>query len=127
MRSEIERSADTRFVLTLRRRWADTLYPAFGQQFGEQLCSGEGAADEASIRALPAYPWFSWLERGSQKMLWRAVTEEVRASGPAVDGGTGALLELDPSLELPDWYTDWDIHVQPGGVWSSMTSFAPAS
>jgi len=32
------------------------------------------------------------------------------------------MLELDPQLRLPDWYTDWDIHLQPGGVWSDATS-----
>ena len=29
------------------------------------------------------------------------------------------MVMLDKALRLPDWYTDWDIHVQPGGVWSS--------
>jgi len=31
-------------------------------------------------------------------------------------------LTLDPDLALPDWYTDWDIHVQPGGVWRADAS-----
>jgi len=26
------------------------------------------------VHALPSYRWFAWLERGSQKMLWRAVS-----------------------------------------------------
>jgi len=33
-----------------------------------------------------------------------------------------ATLELDPALTLPDWYTAWDIHVQPGGVWRNDAS-----
>jgi ubiquinone/menaquinone biosynthesis C-methylase UbiE len=72
------------------------------------------------VRALPAYGWFAWLERGSQKMLWRAVEAAVgveAAKGPVPEGPSR--LELAPDLELPDWYTDWDIHLQPGGVWSS--------
>lgn len=60
------------------------------------------------------------MERGSQKMLWRAVSDAVayepRTPSPAARTAT---LELDPSLQLPEWYTDWDIHLQPGGVWSS--------
>ena len=31
-------------------------------------------------------------------------------------------MELDPHLKLPDWYTSWDIHLQPGGVWSSRAA-----
>jgi ubiquinone/menaquinone biosynthesis C-methylase UbiE len=38
-----------------------------------------------------------------------------RAAGPAT-------LELDPQLKLPGWYTDWDIHLQPGGIWSSRAA-----
>lgn len=120
MRSQIERTADTQFVLTLRRRWADTLYPALGKQYREQSEETDSALRDAAIRELPAYPWFSWLERGSQKMLWRAVMDSVRAAAPVqAEAQAESLLELDDGLELPTWYTDWDIHVQPGGVWSS--------
>lgn len=117
--SAIERTAGNRFVLTLRRRWADTLYPELGRQYRGKAAQGEELT-EAEVRQLPAYPWFSWLERGSQKMLWRAVTDEVRAAEDDVgDPSAKVTLELDEQLHLPDWYTDWDIHVQPGGVWSS--------
>jgi ubiquinone/menaquinone biosynthesis C-methylase UbiE len=121
MRSEIERAAGTEFVLALRRRWADTLYPALGGQYRELAQETGEEVAEASVRGLPAYPWFSWLERGSQKMLWRAVTDVVRAEGAPAAGDPRAGLqpELDDGLQLPKWYTDWDIHVQPGGVWSS--------
>jgi ubiquinone/menaquinone biosynthesis C-methylase UbiE len=129
MRSHIENTAATQFVLTLRRRWADTLYPALGAQYRALAAerdgrdvrgAGSGGIADDEVRELPAYPWFSWLERGSQKMLWRAVTDEVRASAPAATATEGEdLLELDETLQLPDWYTEWDIHVQPGGVWSS--------
>jgi ubiquinone/menaquinone biosynthesis C-methylase UbiE len=29
---------------------------------------------------------------------------------------------LDPELALPDWYTDYDVHLQPGGVFSDDLS-----
>jgi len=75
----------------------------------------------------------AWLERGSQKMLWRAAQDAVAADAVAGERPAGlagqeattpaaATLELDPALELPPWYTDWDIHVQPGGVWSSHSA-----
>jgi SAM-dependent methyltransferase len=92
------------FVLALRRRWADTVYPAL-----------------ASDPADPLRRWFGWIERGSQKLLWRSVQAVVRAHpeelDPAPAGSLGSLT-LDADLELPDWYTAIDIHLQPGGVWT---------
>lgn len=106
------------FVLELRRRWADTVYPV--------LAADANAAavppDARTIRAQSVYPWFAWLERGSQKMLWRAVREAVR-SDPSHTEPTAAdalgRLDLDLSVQLPDWYTEFDIHIQPGGIWAS--------
>jgi ubiquinone/menaquinone biosynthesis C-methylase UbiE len=110
------------FVLTLRRRWADRIYPHLR---GELEAAGEpprdAAAFAARVHALPSYAWFAWLERGSQKMLWRAVSDAVAHAGNATAARVAdgpAALSLDPSVELPRYYTDWDIHLQPGGVWS---------
>ena len=101
------------FVLTLRRRWADTLYPTLADRVAD--AGGEAAA---TAESLPLHHWFAWLERGSQKMLWRATQDAVLANGGAAAAAPDdGLLELNPDLELPDWYTDWDIHVQPGGIW----------
>lgn len=114
------------FVLALRRRWADTLYPQLRREFdarAEELAPQDPAALAPLVHALPTYPWFSWLERGSQKMLWRAVEDAVKGASVVTEThaarGNTATLTLDPGLELPDWYTEWDIHLQPGGVWSS--------
>jgi ubiquinone/menaquinone biosynthesis C-methylase UbiE len=75
------------------------------------------------VRALPSYRWFAWMERGAQKMLWRAVSDAVVRHGSARGPVRApASLELDPALDLPDWYTAWDIHVQPGGVWRNDAS-----
>ncbi len=129
MDSVIDRTAGVAFVLALRRRWADTLYPALRTQLDATgMCEDpeqagtEVAATEAKVRALPAYPWFSWLERGSQKMLWRAVIDALDDDQRAGDVAADADVELDEHLVLPAWYTDWDIHLQPGGVWSSQTA-----
>ncbi len=130
------------FVLTLRRRWADRLYPHLRDEL-------EAAAEDdplprdpralaARVHALPAYAWFAWLERGSQKMIWRAVGDAVggdrrqatgvsgdrpQATGDGPGKSSGAsTLTLDPALQLPGWYTEWDIHLQPGGVWSDDTA-----
>jgi ubiquinone/menaquinone biosynthesis C-methylase UbiE len=111
------------FVLTLRRRWADALYPALRRRY--DAAGGGPAADRgpaaSTVHDLPGYRWFAWVERGSQKQLWRAVGDAVAASPPTrrLDGNGPARLELDPDLVLPRWYTDWDIHLQPGGVWAN--------
>lgn len=77
------------------------------------------------VEQLPLHSWFAWLERGSQKMLWRAtqavVIDEAPFSDAHPDDRVGSL-ELDPDLELPDRCTAWDIHVQPGGIWRNRTT-----
>ncbi len=127
MRLSHEDRASIDFVLTLRRRWADVMYPALQAQFATRAGAKPPRTRKTVapvVHALPSYRWFAWLERGSQKMLWRAVADVVaRRPGDArqIEGGP-ATLELDPALALPDWYTAWDIHVQPGGVWKNDAS-----
>ena len=121
MKLSHQERAEIDFVLTLRRRWADVLYPALRAQYDDRTAQDaprDRKRAAPAIRALPSYRWFAWMERGSQKMLWRAVSDAVARHGVARAAPAGpARLELDPALELPDWYTAWDIHVQPGGVW----------
>jgi len=122
MPDAIDTHAALDFVLTLRRRWADTLYPQLRREYEAAMAGMESVRDaaiEPVVHGLPTYPWFSFLERGSQKMLWRAVEAAVAAAeAPRLDAIAPATLTLNSSLELPRWYTDWDIHLQPGGVWS---------
>jgi ubiquinone/menaquinone biosynthesis C-methylase UbiE len=111
----LEEQAALDFVLTLRRRWADTLYPHVAEAFeaaGEERRNDPHAVADVA-HALPAYAWFGWMERGAQKMLWRASQDAV-----AADGTPDAPAADRPPFDLPAWYTDWDIHLQPGGVWS---------
>lgn len=104
------------FVLMLRRRWADTVYPALHEQTAADSLAQEDMRQ--AVHRQPAYPWFAFLERNAQKMLWRDVSDVVAAHPSSARNGNGpAVLELHSELDLPDWYTDWDIHIQPGGVW----------
>ena len=123
MTLSLDERANIDFVLHLRRRWADTLYPELATQVQEALSNGAENI-KRTMHDQPSYPWFAWLERGSQKMLWRAVSDVVSAhpNYNSPDGANTWGLELDPDLELPQWYTDWDIHVQPGGVWRNGAS-----
>lgn len=122
-----DRRADLDYVLALRRRWADTLYPALRSEYDDAAAGDAAPADRKAAgdlaRTLSLYPWFAWMERGSQKMLWRAVENAVADEPPiAIPEAPKGELRLDPDLEMPSWYTDWDIHVQPGGVWHSDMS-----
>jgi ubiquinone/menaquinone biosynthesis C-methylase UbiE len=106
------------FVLTLRRRWADTMFPALRDQV-----EADGDIDDmrAATHRQPAYPWFAFVERASQKMLWRDVADTVEARPVSHHGKSKgpSRVVLDPDFALPGWYTDWDIHLQPGGVWQA--------
>jgi ubiquinone/menaquinone biosynthesis C-methylase UbiE len=119
MPHSIETRAKLDFVLTLRRRWADTLYPAMRAEY-DQAGHVAATAKEArpQVQALASYPWFAWAERNAQKALWRAVQDAVAEDPPPPPANPGpATVEPDPALVLPAWYTDFDIHIQPGGVW----------
>ncbi|TDT18321.1 methyltransferase family protein [Ilumatobacter fluminis] len=113
--------ADARvgFALALRRSWATRLYPLLREQ-----AEADGPATPEQVHDAPVHRWFAWTERNSQKQLWRAVQRRVRLDeADGVDTTSAADLlgsaRLDPDLDLPDWYTAVDIHLQPGGVWST--------
>lgn len=121
------------YVLTLRKRWADTLYPALERQYsaavaGRADAPADGHAAAEVMHDLDLYPWFSWMERGQQKMMWRAVQDAVAARwdelAPTLEAPADPVgsLTLDADLELPRYYMAFDIHLQPGGVWSDDTS-----
>lgn len=131
--SDLDSRAQLDFILALRKRWADTLYPALRREYESRVADRvpPASAQEAIpvVRELPLYPWFSWMERGQQKMMWRAVSDAVAQRWPTLreqledlPGHPVGSLTLDPELELPSWYTAFDIHLQPGGVWSDDTS-----
>lgn len=121
-------SAD--FILSLRKQWAATVYPAFINEFknsGTKISSPQEG--EVAMKAMSLYSWFSHLERIGQKMMWRLGSDVVfRCSDELLEQinsvaavGKGSL-KLDPDLQLPKWYTDTDIHMQPGSFYSNDLS-----
>ena len=118
------------FVLGLKQYWARKLYPRLRQQYEDRLAAAgrpEPSTAEAAgpvVESLPGHPFFGWMERNPQMMMWRRLDKGVRGSGGAaealdrpIEGALGTL-ELDPDLELPRYYTEGEFHIQPGGVWS---------
>lgn len=117
------------YILALRKRWADTVYPALAEEYRTSGAPARTVEEAAGrLRELSLYPWYSHLERVQQKMLWRSAGDAVvsrradlidQLNAPEGAGGT---LTLDPGLALPGWYTDFDIHLQPGGFFSDDLS-----
>ncbi|MFG2406812.1 class I SAM-dependent methyltransferase [Streptomyces brevispora] len=118
------------FVLTLRKRWSDTVYPALAEEYaatGPAADTVTGATGR--LQELSLYPWYSHLERVQQKMLWKTVgeavvnrAEELRGQLNEIPSTSRGRLELDSGVELPTWYTDYDIHIQPGSFYSDDLS-----
>lgn len=79
----------------------------------------------------PRYLFACGIQRAMQEVTWSTAAASVRRHGDEVaaelaasrDHHEHAVLELDPDLRLPDWYTHHhraeldDIHLVPGGYW----------
>lgn len=129
-RLKLDQRAAADFVLSLRKRWADVLYPAFIDEAREAgLAPRDAAEAQAMTKGLATYPWFSHMERIQQKMLWRLACDVVLDYEPELlkqldtlpDQPKGSL-RIDPDLEMPQYYTDIDIHMQPGSFFSDDLS-----
>jgi len=129
-RLSLDERSTVDFILELRKRWSDIVYPALVDEFastGAPAESTEEAGDR--LHELHLYPWFSHLERIQQKMMWRAAGDaiisrrddlvDVLNAAPETTVGS---LELDPEISLPQWYTEYDIHIQPGSFYSNDLS-----
>ncbi len=118
------------FILGLRKRWSEAVYPTLVEEFAETGTPTDAPEQvEQALHRLPSYPWFSHLERVQQKMLWRAAGDAVVSRRADLVGDLDAVpasgvgsLTLDEHLELPQWYTDHDIHIQPGSFFSDDLS-----
>src|SRR5258706_826105 len=120
------------FVLGLKQYFAGEVYPRLRQQYDARVAES-GTPTPADARAagtevgelpteprsagaivedLPAYPLFQWLERNTQKMMWRplgalipppaAGVDAPRESTPAEPIGSP---ESAPNLPFPNSYT----------------------
>jgi SAM-dependent methyltransferase len=76
----------------------------------------------------PYYRAFSLLNRATQELLWDTVGESIERQLPALRQEAacvpkaGGTLTLDPSLELPDYFTKVDIHVMPGSFHKELSA-----
>jgi ubiquinone/menaquinone biosynthesis C-methylase UbiE len=107
------------FVLGMKQYFATTVYAKLHDQY-----DAAGA-----IERLPAYALYEWLERNTQKMMWRRLEGMIRPQAAELEMELEQVpeqplgsLHLDPDVQLPDYYTETEFHVQPGGVWSSAAN-----
>lgn len=121
--------AGQRFLLAAKTWWTSTLYRQLRGQYETRAgarAAKHSVADVAEIvEDLTLYRYFAWLERHLQRMkysgahgLARYYDQERKVALSALADADGELLQLDPKLELPQYYTGVDIHQHPGGVWS---------
>lgn len=118
-----ERSAID-FVAKLRKGWAEIVYPAlYGdlQRIKPDPVSLEDA--EEIYHSSVLYAWFSQIERSQQKMMWRTIGDVVLRHRVDlqrildVKDPQFSSIEMDIDLDLPSWYLDTDIHLQPGSFY----------
>ncbi|MBV9578188.1 MAG: class I SAM-dependent methyltransferase [Chloroflexi bacterium] len=107
------------FVLGMKRYFATVVYPDLHDQY-----TAPGA-----VESLPGYALFGWLERNTQKMMWRRLEGMIRPHAAELEWELDSppehplgSLHLDPGLELPEYYAETEFHIQPGGVWSGVAN-----
>jgi SAM-dependent methyltransferase len=120
------------FLLAAKRFWSTTMYATLRNEYDATLRRSErerpltvqSVAD--ILEGSPTYQYFAWLERHLQKMKYSGAyglepfyderREQVLQHLDAAP--VNAELTLDPTLRLPDYYSQVDIHQHPGGLWS---------
>jgi ubiquinone/menaquinone biosynthesis C-methylase UbiE len=118
------------FVLDAKLYWTCEMFAALKAEYEARLPSAHGKPGPGRVEKLladePLAAWHAWFERHLQRMKYSGrlglvpYAEALRADiardleAPLPEG----LLELDPALDMPRYYTELDVHQHPGGVWS---------
>jgi SAM-dependent methyltransferase len=122
------------FVMSLRRHLASQIAPHCGDMYTDDLKAaytdehGHEPRDRAEIRQAMRgsglYQLFSVMQRTSQELMWDSAIDSVERELPrliakskvlAAKRTHGGTLTLDSELEIPNYLTAYDIHLQPGG------------
>lgn len=123
------------FVASLRRfngrvigvRNADVYQKSVEPAF--EALHGRKPESIAEVRELmldnPYYQFWSAVQRNSQEMVWASVIDTTernlsRVIDLASSGHELGSLTLDPALEIPNYHSQYDIHLQPGGYHSEQ-------
>lgn len=123
-------SAAQRFLLSSKNFWTTTLYARLREEYMAAAAAAQVTAqsieDVAGVTEdLTTYRYFAWLERHLQRLKYSGryglthYYEERRAElARELAAADDPILDLQPEIQLPAYYTRVDIHQHPGGVWS---------
>lgn len=120
--------------MSLRQHLASRIAPHCADMYTEKVRdayvekTGREPRDRAefrqAMRGSGLYQMFSAMQRASQELMWDSTIDSVerelpslitRAKKLAAERSHGGTLTLDPDLEIPNYLTAYDIHLQPGG------------
>jgi ubiquinone/menaquinone biosynthesis C-methylase UbiE len=118
-------SAGQAFLLSAKLFWTHKLFGAVKDEVRTASPQPKTLADVAKVLSpSTTYAYFEWFERHLQKMKYSGRYGLV----PHADGlrrdllarldVNSPLVQVDPALPMPDYYTSVDVHQHPGGVWS---------
>ena len=135
MKTDRRFEAYQQFVLDTKLYWSSRLYPALKSDYHEQVSRlktagapppADADAVEALLKPQTLYAYYAWFERHLQRMKYSGPrglaphhdrSRDVIEARLAQADATG-LLELNPTITYPAYYTSFDVHQHPGGLWS---------
>lgn len=116
------------YVQGLKLQWKEQVYAQVASDVARSKATTAHALETDMRERSAAYRMYGWLERYLQQFKYLGrhgmipVMERQAASlSAALDEAAGRhpeRLQLDPALQLPDYYTRSDFHQHPGGIWS---------
>ena len=105
----------------MRDAYDTSIKPAFIQDHGREPENGDEI--RTAMEDNLAYRMWSSVRYNAQEMVWESVREEVQRQLPDMisisdqaihSNAHGGTLKLDPSLEMPNYVDDLDVHLMPG-------------
>ncbi len=102
--------------------YTDAIESAFEKEYGHEPRNRPEMRE--AMRQSGPYQFFSAIQRTSQELMWDSVIDSVERQLPELNEtakrfadkcGHGGTLTLDSKLEIPNYLTGYDIHLQPGG------------
>lgn len=123
------------FVLEAKRFWTTDLFSRVRQEFVN--ATDAKADDEATnaaaiadmLRSNTTYQYFAWLERHLQRLKYSGRyglaphyeerRDKILERRKARLQSTESTLDRSVATPLPDYYTSFDTHQHPGGLWGS--------
>lgn len=104
--------------------YEDRLKPRFEDAHGRPPASRQEVRD--AIEQSGFYRMFGMLNRATQELLWETVGQSIERQLPELKERVlavpkaGGTLRLDPTLDIPAYAKEVDIHVMPGGFHSEL-------